>query len=89
MGRRNPERRVHKGNSDARIDREVQLGKDSNGARHCKWLFFRDSNKRYPAGAVRELRRLRGDGRPPKIIKTSAPQSLTRILADFAERAMS
>lgn len=60
MGRRNPERRVHKGNSEARINREIQLCRASNGARRCRWLYFQDRNRRYPVGVMREIRRRHG-----------------------------
>jgi hypothetical protein len=59
------------------------LGRASNGSRSCKWLFFRDSNKRYPTEVVRELRRLRGDGRPPKVVKRETERTLTSMLADL------
>lgn len=83
MGRRNPERRTRKGDSVARIDREVMLCRESNGRRRCEWLFFRDTNKRYPADVVRELRKIRGDGRPPKIANRLNERSLTSMLADL------
>lgn len=83
MGRRNPERRVHKGNSDARIDREVMLGRKSNGTRSCKWLFFHDSNRRYPPEVLRTIRRLRGVGRPPKVELALTERTLTSMLADL------